>query len=164
MKRYIPVPFTETESKTEIALLTERSRPSRGLKVGRGRGTASEGRRSNAGKVWADNSEHFPDELKSASRRVNLLKGCGLDHEELCAALAVYARIPDPSGNPHHAIGFTEYVARTFIAKLREDRREEEKKSEAIASVRPDCGLRSIGAILSSEWRHMNGYGPKDAA
>lgn len=95
------------------SLRSEGSRPSRGADF-----------KTSAWVVWRDNSEAYPSEAKIASRRVKDLgaKG-GLDHEELCAALAEYARVPDLSGLPHHAIGFTEYVARTFIARMRDERR-----------------------------------------
>lgn len=104
---------TNRTNQPGTAFLTERSRPSR----------EQVARRTNAGKVWGDNSEAYPEELRIASRRVRALEGRGLDHEELCAALAEYALAPDLEGAPHHAIGFTEYVARTWIAKLRDERR-----------------------------------------
>lgn len=118
----------------------ERSRLRRESKVTRSGGTTSRGR-TNAGKVWGEHSVAYPGELKSAARRIRTLVGKGLDHEELCAALAVYARILGLDGQPHHAHGFTEYVARTFIAKLRQDRRAAEREAEKITVQPQSRGL-----------------------
>ena len=92
------------------------------------------------------------EERKIAAKRFDDLLGRGLEDDLMLMALAEFAASADEGGQPFHAIGFTEHVARAFIATLRERLREESKAEE---NARPERlvvnrGLRSIADILGA--------------
>lgn len=97
--------------------------------------------------AWFDLSA-FPDELRIAGRRFGCLSGL-IEPDVLLEALSEYAFVPDPSGQPHHAIGFTEKVARAFAATVRERRREQQKTEERDERPRRS-GMRSVAEILGA--------------
>lgn len=102
--------------------------------------------------AWAALSP-FKDETAIAVKRFRELYGRGLDAAALYYAIATFAAQAHDARHPHapyHAIGFTEGVARSFIARINEIMREIERHDQHEGSPRRSSHLKPIGDVLAA--------------
>jgi len=93
-----------------------------------------------------------PRERSTAGKKFSDLLAHGLfGYEELITALVEWAAGRDEFGESHRAIGFTEKVARAYVALIRERVRDEHKAIEQQAPPQVRGRMRSLADILSRQ-------------
>jgi len=98
---------------------------------------------------WWQALSPLPKERGQAINRFRSLQG-RLDPAVLFLALGEWALGRDERGEPYHARGFTELVARERIGRIRETLREIEKAEERVEVRGKPHGMRSMADLLAA--------------